>query len=85
MPYHRLRNFNIKELALYNGHDKEKIYIAYNGLVYDVTHSRMWHTGKNYEHWSGQALTEELRDAPQTEKVVERMEIVGVLLTDKMD
>jgi predicted heme/steroid binding protein len=32
-----------------------------------------------------QDLTEELRDAPHTEKVFERMEIVGVLLTDKMD
>lgn len=67
------------QLALHNGQDKETIYVAYNGLIYDVTDSRLWRNGKHYEHWAGQDLTAELVDAPHSEKVFERFEAVGKL------
>jgi predicted heme/steroid binding protein len=67
------------QLALRNGQDKERVWIAYKGNVYDVTNSRLWKTGKHYEHWAGQDLTDELIDAPHTEKVFEKFTIVGVL------
>jgi predicted heme/steroid binding protein len=67
------------QLALRNGQDKEAIWIAYRGIVYDVTRSRLWRDGKHYEHWSGQDLTDELPDAPHGEKVFERFEAVGRL------
>lgn len=68
------------QLALHNGQDKETIYVAYQGLVYDVTSSRLWRNGKHYEHWAGQDLTPELADAPHSEKVFEKFEIVGKLI-----
>lgn len=68
------------QLALHNGQDKETIYVAYLGLIYDVTESRLWRNGKHYEHWAGQDLTTELADAPHTEKVFERFDIVAKLL-----
>jgi predicted heme/steroid binding protein len=67
------------QLALRNGQDREEIWVAYLGIIYDVTHSRLWRNGKHYEHWAGQDLTEELPDAPHTEKVFEGLEVVGKL------
>jgi len=74
-----MRIFSRNELALHNGQDKETIYVAFQGLVYDVTSSRLWKNGKHYEHWAGQDLTRELEDAPHTAKVFEKFEVVGRL------
>jgi len=67
------------QLALRNGQDKDQVWIAYLGNVYDVTPSRLWLKGKHYEHWAGQDLTDELKDAPHTEKVFEKFKIIGIL------
>jgi len=66
-------------LALRNGTDREEIWVAVDGLVYDVTESRMWQGGTHYEHWAGQELAEELEDAPHTRKVFEKFQVVGRL------
>lgn len=68
------------QLALRNGQDRPEIWIAYKGSIYDVTHSRLWRNGKHYEHWAGQDLTDELKDAPHTEMVFERFNKVGILI-----
>jgi predicted heme/steroid binding protein len=67
------------QLALRNGNDRPEVWVAYKGIIYDVTHSRLWRTGKHYEHWAGQDLTHELKDAPHTETVFERMVAIGRL------
>jgi len=66
-------------LALRNGQDKPEVWVAYNGLIYDVTRSRLWLRGKHYEHWAGQDLTDELKDAPHTENVFDRFAVIGKL------
>jgi len=71
--------FTRRQLALRNGQEKEDIWIAYKGLIYDVTASRLWRAGKHYEHWAGQDLTEELGDAPHTESVFEKFLVIGRL------
>lgn len=67
------------QLALRNGSDKEEIWIAYKGMIYDVSKSKLWRDGKHYEHWAGQDLTDELIDAPHTNQVFEKFDIVGRL------
>jgi len=67
------------QLALRNGQDMEEIWIAYKGIIYDVTNSRMWRDGKHYEHWAGQDLTEELDDAPHQENVFKKFNVIGKL------
>lgn len=74
--------YTTQQLALRNGQDKPDIWVAYKGLIYDVTSSRLWKNGTHYEHWAGQDLTKELGDAPHTEKVFEKFEAIGQLLTD---
>lgn len=67
------------QLSLRNGQDKPQIWVAYKGVVYDVSHSRLWRDGKHYEHWAGQDLTNELPDAPHTEEVFQRCKAIGRL------
>lgn len=68
------------QLALRNGQDKPEVWIAYKGIIYDVTASRLWREGKHYEHWAGQDLTDELPDAPHTESVFRRSRVIGKLV-----
>lgn len=72
-------SFTKSQLALRNGQDKPEVWIAYKGLIYDVTSSRLWSKGLHYEHWAGQDLTEELLDAPHTEEVFSKFQIIGKL------
>lgn len=76
-----LKNYSLSQLALQNGQDKLDIWVAYKGVIYDVSNSKLWKNGKHYEHWAGQDLTEELADAPHTEKVFQRLPIVGLLIS----
>lgn len=67
------------QLALRNGQDKPEIWVALRGVVYDVTASRLWRNGKHYEHWAGQDLTDELKDAPHNENVFDKFKVIGRL------
>lgn len=77
-----IRIISKRMLSIRNGVDHADIWIAYKGVVYDVSPSRLWYKGKHYEHWAGQDLTDELPDAPHTEAVFERMKQVGILGED---
>ena len=68
-----------QQLSLRNGQDKPEIWVAYKGVVYDVSQSRLWRKGMHYEHWAGQDLTEELADAPHTENVFDKFKAIGFL------
>lgn len=75
----QIPEYTKSQLALRNGQDKPQIWVAYLGNIYDVTESRLWKNGKHYEHWAGQDLTDELKDAPHTEKVFEKFKIIAKL------
>lgn len=74
-----LPEFTKSQLALRNGQDKPQIWVALHGVIYEVTDSRLWKNGKHHEHWAGQDLTDELKDAPHTEKVFEKFKAIGRL------
>jgi predicted heme/steroid binding protein len=74
-----MKLFTKQQLALRNGQDKPEIWVAYKGVIYDVTDSKMWRNGKHYEHWAGQDLTDEIADAPHTENVFKKFMSVGQL------
>ena len=67
------------QLALRNGQDRPEIWVAFAGKIFDMTTSKLWKNGKHYEHWAGQDLTDELRDAPHSAKVFEKFEPIGQL------
>ena len=72
--------YTISQLALRNGQDRDEIWVAYKGIIYDVSASRLWKNGQHYEHWAGQDLTSELNDAPHTATVFEKFPVVGSLI-----
>ena len=75
-----MKRLKRRQLALYNGQDKEKVYVAYQNKIYDVTSSRYWKGGIHYEHWAGQDLSGELEEAPHAEEVFERYPCIGELV-----
>ena len=75
--------FTEQELRKYDGSRKMPVYIAYNGVVYDVTSSPYWYTGEHRNlHYAGQDLTSELPDAPHSDLVFRRFPRVGILKRD---
>jgi predicted heme/steroid binding protein len=74
-----LITYSKSQLALRNGQDKPEIWVAFEGIIYDVTASRLWRKGQHYEHWAGQDLTKELADAPHSESVFQKFEVVGLI------
>jgi predicted heme/steroid binding protein len=79
MSVENLPIYSKSQLALRNGQDRDEIWVAYKGQIYDVGISRLWRNGKHYEHWAGQDLTYELKDAPHTEKVFDKFVVIGLL------
>jgi predicted heme/steroid binding protein len=75
-----LKSYTLAQLALRNGTDREEIWCAYNGMIYELNKSRLWRGGKHYEHWAGQDLSDELKDAPHTDRVFDKFPIVGKLI-----
>ena len=77
-----LKSFSRSELALRNGQERSEVWVGYKGFSYDVTRSKLWRSGKHYEHWAGQDLTSELKDAPHTAHVFEKFEKVGKISSE---
>jgi predicted heme/steroid binding protein len=66
------RLFTIQELMRYNGEDGP-MYIAYQGIVYDVSECAKWRQGIHENmHFPGQDLSEEISDAPHRDEVFRR-------------
>ncbi len=75
-----MRYFTREELKKYDGKDGRPAYIAYKGVVYDVSSSFLWKGGRHQAlHEAGNDLTEALKEAPHGEKFLEKFPIVGYL------
>jgi predicted heme/steroid binding protein len=71
------------ELRQYNGERGRPAYIAYNGVVYDVSDAPNWRSGTHRQlHYAGLDLTRSLRKAPHDASVFQRVRRVGVLEED---
>ena len=76
----QLPKYTVSQLSLRNGQDKEQIWCAYKGLIYELNRSKLWRGGKHYEHWAGQDLTKEMADAPHLENVFDKWDPIGELV-----
>jgi predicted heme/steroid binding protein len=76
--------FTAQELQRFNGEHGERVYIAFRGVVYDVTDCSRWHTGLHEEaHFAGIDLTDFLSEAPHAAEVFTRpcVKRIGLLKT----
>jgi len=79
-----MEKFTKQELSHHDGKNSTKPYIAYNGIVYDVSDSFHWKDGKHQVfHQAGEDLTEALQQAPHGEDLLKRVPIIGELLEDE--
>jgi predicted heme/steroid binding protein/uncharacterized membrane protein len=68
-------------LCQFDGKDGRPAYIAYKGLIYDMTRSRLWKNGSHMmKHAAGNDLTDILGTAPHGEDKVLAMPLAGKLL-----
>jgi predicted heme/steroid binding protein len=67
------RTFTERELRRYTGEDGNPMYVAFEGVVYDVTDCPRWRLGMHERlHYPAQDLTSELPDAPHRADVFTR-------------
>ena len=72
--------FSRAQLLRHNGDDADEKWIAYDGIVYDVSDCPNWRGDLHRNlHFPGQDLSGELTDAPHAEEVFSRpcIKIVG--------
>jgi predicted heme/steroid binding protein len=75
-----MQRFTRKELALCDGTHSALIYIAYEGKVYDASHSFLWQKGRHQvQHPAGVDYTGGLGQAPHGPDLLERLPVVGIL------
>jgi predicted heme/steroid binding protein/uncharacterized membrane protein len=70
-----------EQLLQFDGRDGRPAYIAYKGIVYDMTNSRLWKNGVHMvKHHAGTDLTEALSQAPHMDDKVLSMPRIGMLM-----
>ena len=75
------RKISRDELAQNNGKEGKPAYIAFKGVVYEVSESAFWMEGDHMgAHDAGKDLTEEIELAPHREETLQRVKKVGVLV-----
>jgi predicted heme/steroid binding protein/uncharacterized membrane protein len=68
-------------LCQFDGKDGRSAYVAYKGLIYDMTGSKLWKDGSHMmKHAAGNDLTDFLRTAPHGDDKVLAMPLAGKLL-----
>jgi predicted heme/steroid binding protein len=75
------RKFTLDELSKFDGKEGRLAYVAYNGIVYDVTEASLWSEGNHMgEHEAGKDLTQAMEASPHGNSVVEKMKKIGALI-----
>lgn len=75
-----MKEFDMAELADFNGENGKPIYIAHGGKVYDVSESKLWRKGLHMKrHNAGTDLSTEIQAAPHEVDVLERYPQIGIL------
>ena len=75
------RKISRDELAQNNGKEGKPAYIAFKGVVYEVSESAFWMEGDHMgAHGAGKDLTEEIELAPHREETLQKVKQVGVLV-----
>lgn len=71
-----MKEITLEELKEFDGTDGKPAYVAYKGMVYDVTESAMWGDGDHEGmHSAGVDLTVEHEDAPHDEHILDFPEV----------
>ncbi len=85
--YKKKLNFTLEELSHYDGQDGRPAYAAVNGVIYDLTQSRLWrggvHDPSHGMATAGRDLTEVIKKSPHGTKTLKNFPVVGKLIVKK--
>jgi predicted heme/steroid binding protein len=71
-----------EQLSSFDGKEGRPAYIAYKGMIYDISSSRLWKNGQHMmKHQAGTNLTDMLKNAPHGDDKVFAMPQVGMCIT----
>lgn len=74
------KEFKQESLAEYDGRDDKPAYVARDGVVYDVSASKLWKGGEHMKrHQAGRDLSADISAAPHGPEVFDRVARVGTL------
>jgi predicted heme/steroid binding protein/uncharacterized membrane protein len=74
------QTMTVEQLSHFDGKEGRPAYLAYKGIIYNVTQGRLWKNGLHVlKHGAGQDLTEILNSAPHGDDKVLAMPQVGTL------
>lgn len=71
--------FTPESLHSFDGRDGRSAYVAVDGVVYDVTGSKLWKDGRHTRHNAGDDLSAMLKQAPHGPEKLSAMPVVGRL------
>ena len=75
-----MKEFDLEELAKFDGKEGRPLYVAHQGNIYDVSDSKLWKNGLHMNrHHGGRDLTTDIKGAPHGVEMLERFTRVGVL------
>lgn len=74
-----MKVFTLDELSKYNGQNGQPAYIAYKGIVYDVSNVPQWKNGMHNGEKAGTDVTDDISKSPHGEKVFTDLPQVGTL------
>lgn len=72
-----IQSFTLKDLAKYDGQNGNKAYVAYKGIVYDVTDIQQWKNGSHNGQNAGTDITSVISNAPHGNSVLDGIPTVG--------
>lgn len=76
-----LKEFTLEELAQYDGKDGRDAYVAVDGIVYDVTNSKLWAGGDHNGFTAGKDLTEEIKNkSPHGVAKLNNVPVIGKIV-----
>ncbi len=73
------QTFTLTGLSKYNGQNGQPAYIAYEGIVYDVSNVPQWEGGMHNGEKAGTDVTNDISKSPHGEKVFADLPQVGTL------
>lgn len=75
--------FTVEELKKYDGKNGNSAYVAVNGIVYDVTNSRLWKNGLHNDcsnsTYAGADFSQLINSSPHGAGIMNKMPVVGTL------
>ncbi len=75
------QKFTKEDLKQYDGRNGAPAYVAFKGIIYDVSPSYHWQNGQHWVvHFAGTDLSAEMEQAPHGVDLLEVFPIVGELI-----